>query len=109
MTRRQGEEVKRDDTRAAWSAQVFGRYFLPAGGKGVGMGAWALLFIPATPALISLLLVFSEWAEDRVVSPRALIVRVANGKHLPPERAEAVVVAEIDRLLNRPGLTTISR
>ena len=56
-----------------------------------------------------LLLVFSEWAEDRVVSPRALIVRAANGRRLPPEETEAFVAAESDRLLNRPGLKTVSR
>ena len=73
------------------------------------MDAWALLFIPATLAIISLLLALSEWAESRVVSPRALIVRAANGRRLPPEQAEAFVAAECDRLLNRPGITTTSR
>ena len=65
------------------------------------MGPWGLLFIPVTLALLALLLMLSEWAESRVVSPRALIVRVANGKRLPPETAEALVAAEGDRLLNR--------
>ena len=73
------------------------------------MGAWALLFIPATLALSALLLVFSEWAEDRVVSSRALIVRAANGRRLPPDQTEAFVAAESDRLLNRPSLNTAHR
>ena len=73
------------------------------------MGAWALLFIPATLALSSLLLVFSGWAEDRVVSPQALIVRAANGRRLPPDETEAFVAAESERLLNRPGVKTVSR
>jgi hypothetical protein len=68
---------------------------------------WALLFIPGTLVLIALLLVFSGWAEDRVVSPQALIVRAANGKRLPPETVEALVAAEGDRLLNRPGIKTV--
>jgi hypothetical protein len=65
------------------------------------MGAWALLSIPATLALIAVLLMLSDWAEDHVVSPRALIVRVARGRRTPPERAEALVAAEVDRLLQQ--------
>jgi hypothetical protein len=47
------------------------------------------------------LLLLSDWAEDHVVSPRALIMRVANGKRTPPERAEALVAAEVERLMHR--------
>ena len=72
------------------------------------MGVLALLFIPGTLALMALLLVFSEWAEDRVVSPQALIVRAANGKRLAPEDVEVLVASEGDRLLNRPGIKTVS-
>ena len=68
------------------------------------MGAWALLSIPGILLLLGLLLFLSDWAEDHVVSPRALIIRAAKGKRTPPERAEALVAAEIDRLLKRQGL-----
>ena len=65
------------------------------------MGAWGLLSIPGTLLLIALLLILSDWAEDRVVSPQALIVRAAKGKRTPPEHAEALVAAEVDRILRQ--------
>jgi hypothetical protein len=63
------------------------------------MGVWGLLTIPGTLALIILLLVLSDWAEHSVVSPRALIVRVATRRRTPPERAETLVAVEVERLL----------
>ncbi len=65
------------------------------------MSAWGLLFIPGTLVLLSLILALSDLAENRVVSPRALIVRAATGRRTPPERAEVLVAAEVERLLNQ--------
>ena len=64
------------------------------------MGAWGLLSIPGTLLLLAWLLYFSQLVEERVVSPRALIVRVATGRRLPPERVEVVIAAEVERILS---------
>jgi hypothetical protein len=75
-------------------AQVFGRVFFAAlAGNGTVMGTWGLLTIPGTLVLIALLLMLSNWAEHKVVSSRALIVRVATRRRTPPERGIRVVPA----------------
>ena len=48
------------------------------------MGAWGLLSIPGTLLLIALLLILTDWAEDRVVSPPARKRRHSGG---PDKRA----------------------
>jgi hypothetical protein len=83
-------------------AQVFDQVFFAGPAEmPQDMGLWGLLTIPGTLLLIALLLALSDWAEHNVVSPRALIVRVATRRRMPPERAEVVVVGEVERLLRR--------
>lgn len=65
------------------------------------MSAWALLSIPGTLLLLALVLFLSDLAENRVVSPQALIVRAATGRRTHPDQAEALVAAEVERLLKR--------
>jgi len=67
--------------------------------KGNHLCMWSLLFIPGTLALLVAILLLSDLAETRVVSPRALILRAVTTRSASPERAEALVVAEAERLL----------
>ena len=60
---------------------------------------WSLLFIPGTLALLVAILLLSDLAETRVVSPRALILRAVGTRSATPERTEALVMAEAERLL----------
>ena len=58
-----------------------------------------LISIPGTLVMLGLLLFLSDLAENRIVSPQALIVKAAKGRGTSPERAERLVAEEIDRLL----------
>ena len=60
---------------------------------------WSLLLIPGTIALLAVILFLSDVAETRIVSPRALILRAVTGRRTTPENAEALVAAEVERLL----------
>ena len=62
---------------------------------------FALLFIPGTLALIMGLLFLSALVEERVLSPRALILRVARANAATPEHAETFVAREFERLLRQ--------
>jgi hypothetical protein len=62
-----------------------------------------LLAIPASLLLLAGVLAFTAYAEDRLVSSRALILRVASHRSVRPEVAEHVVARELDRLLARTG------
>ncbi|MDQ4132624.1 MAG: hypothetical protein M3179_05315 [Actinomycetota bacterium] len=64
------------------------------------MTAWSLLFVPASLALIVLLLVTMSWIEQRVLSPRALIVHSARSPHADPEHAEVFVAGQAKGLLD---------
>jgi hypothetical protein len=70
---------------------------------------WSLLFIPGTLALLAAILVLSDLAETRVVSPRALILRAVTTRSATPERAEALVMAEAERLLRSQSPNALSR
>jgi hypothetical protein len=61
----------------------------------------ALLFIPGTLALLMALLFLSALVEERVLSPRALILRVARTNAATPEHAETFVAREFERLLRQ--------
>lgn len=60
---------------------------------------WSLLLIPGTIALLAAILFLSDVAETRIVSPRALILRAVSARRTSPENAEALVAAEVERLL----------
>ncbi len=60
---------------------------------------WSLLLIPGTIALLAAILFLSDVAETRIVSPRALILRAVSARRTTPENAEALVAAEVERLL----------
>lgn len=63
------------------------------------MSLWSLLLIPGTIALLAAILFLSDVAETRVVSSRALILRVVSARRATPENAEALVAAEVERIL----------
>ena len=61
-------------------------------------GAWVLVFVPGTVALLGAVLFLSALAEERFLSPRSLIVGAARSTRNSPEYAEALVVREYERL-----------
>jgi hypothetical protein len=61
---------------------------------------WELLAVPGTAGLLIALLVLSALVEQRVLCPRALILRVARARTGSPEFTEQFVAREIDRLVN---------
>ena len=62
-----------------------------------------LLAIPGSLLVLAAVLAFSAYAEDHLVSSRALIVRVAQHRKVRPEVAEYVVARELERLLHKTG------
>ena len=65
------------------------------------MSLLVLLAIPGTFVLLLGLLLLSALVEERVLSPQALILRVARARASTPEYAEAFVAREFDRLLRQ--------
>ena len=72
---------------------------LVAEGAGKARYVLLLLMIPATLLLLAGLLAFSAFAENHMVSSRALILNVARRRRSRPEVAEALVARELDRML----------
>ncbi|MGI9032949.1 MAG: hypothetical protein ACR2HY_04575 [Acidimicrobiales bacterium] len=64
---------------------------------------WELLFVPASLALIFGLLFVVTWFEQRVLSPRSLILHSARARGSRPDQVEALVVAQSQRLLEAMG------
>ena len=65
------------------------------------MTSWALLFVPATLVILMGLLFLTALVEERVLSPRALILRVARTRYATPDHAEAFVARQFERLLRQ--------
>ena len=65
------------------------------------MTSWALLFVPATLVVLMGLLFLTALVEERVLSPRALILRVARTRYATPDHAEAFVARQFERLLRQ--------
>ncbi|HZQ86864.1 MAG TPA: hypothetical protein VFA83_18610 [Acidimicrobiales bacterium] len=59
----------------------------------------AIVAVPATAMLLIALLVLSAVVEDRVLCPRALIVKAAKVRSNSPEFTESFVAREFERLL----------
>ena len=64
------------------------------------MPTWLLLLsIPVALAIPSLLLALSAMVEERVLSPRSMILSAVRARRSPPEFTEALVAREFERLL----------
>lgn len=63
------------------------------------MAAWLLLSIPGTMVLLSAILFLSAKAEDRFLSPRALILGATRARWNSPEYAELFVARQSEQLL----------
>jgi hypothetical protein len=63
----------------------------------------ALLLVFGTLALVTGLLFLSALVEERILSPQAMILRVARTRAASPEHAETFVAAEFERLLRQGG------
>jgi hypothetical protein len=64
------------------------------------MPSWLLLLaLPVALGLPCLMLVLSDMAERRILSPQSLILSTARARRSTPELAEQLVAREFERLL----------
>jgi hypothetical protein len=63
------------------------------------MSSWSLLAIPACLALVFCLLWSVAWFEERLLSPRSLILYTARSRRMGPDTVELFVARESERLL----------
>ena len=64
------------------------------------MPSWLLLIaLPLTLAIPCMLLLLSDLAEKRVLSPQSMILSTAKARRSTPEFSEALVAREFERLL----------
>jgi hypothetical protein len=73
------------------------------------MPVWTLLLVPTSLLMIVLLLACVSWIEQRVLSPRALIVHTARSRRVEPDQVEAFVAAQSQTLLEGLALTPSNR
>jgi hypothetical protein len=68
-----------------------------------------LVLVPLSLGIISLLLFGMSWFEQRVLSPKALIVHAARSRQAPPEHVEKLVARQSERLLQGLSLSPADR
>jgi hypothetical protein len=68
-------------------------------GYRLGMSAWSLLLIPGSLGFLCSLLALTVLAEERVLSPRALIIKAARARISEADYTEALVAQQYERLL----------
>ena len=65
------------------------------------MGSLGVLLIPISLALLAALLFVTAWLEEKVLSPRSLILHTVRtrSRRVRPEDVERLVAAQSERLL----------
>jgi hypothetical protein len=61
---------------------------------------WAVLLVPLCLGFVAGMLALASWAEQRVLSPRALIISCVRSARTRPEHAEQLVASQSERLLS---------
>ena len=67
----------------------------------MSMSPWVVLLVPVTLVALSLLLAFTTWLEEQILSPRALILGAARARGGRPDQAEALVAEQCELLLRQ--------
>ena len=60
---------------------------------------YPLVLVVVSLAVLSFLLFGISWFEQRILSPKALIVHAARARQAPPEHVEKLVARQSERLL----------
>jgi hypothetical protein len=68
-----------------------------------------LVLVPVSLGLLALLLFGMSWFEQRVLSPKALIVHAARSRQAPPEHVEKLVARQSEALLQNMSLSPADR
>ena len=68
-----------------------------------------LVLVVVSLGLLSLLLFGMSWFEQRVLSPKALIVHAARSRQAPPEHVEKRVARQSENLLQGLSLSPADR
>ena len=63
------------------------------------MSGWSVVAVPLSLGLLALLLMATAWLEQRVLSPRSLILRTTRVRNAAPEHVEQFVAAQCELLL----------
>ena len=67
----------------------------------MSMSPWVLLLVPLTLVAVSLLLAFTTWLEEQILSPRALILSAARARGGRTDQVEALVAEQCELLLGQ--------
>ena len=72
------------------------------------MSAWSLLAVPLCLVGIFLLLAGMSWFEQRMLSPRSMIVYTARSRHVGPDTVEMLVTKQSEEILRSRGLVRVT-